>query len=127
MGSTGTSGGIFQACGPGSLTCSGIGFYYGAEEMTISGSDINNNKGPGIELDGATNVSVNALNIQGNGLGQYGGAGIVLNNASEIAICGNHMLGNGGDVPNSPSAQIYFSGTIDGLTATRVQRLVADV
>jgi hypothetical protein len=77
---------------------------------------------------------VSALNTQGNSVGQNGGAGFQVNNLIAISICGNHLEGNGGDVANS--AQIAFSGTLDGinlcgntyrsrLAATRAQRLVA--
>jgi hypothetical protein len=97
-GSKGTTGGIAQICGPGSPTCTGTGFYWSGDEMTLADGVIEESQGIGLDLDGAQKVSVSAMHIQGNGLGQNGGAGIAINNSSVIPICGNHMEGNGGDI-----------------------------
>ncbi|HEX4080943.1 MAG TPA: hypothetical protein VHX61_18930, partial [Rhizomicrobium sp.] len=123
------SGSQGQTCGPGSPTCTGTGFYWSGDEMTLADGVIEESQGIGLFLNGAQKVSVSAMHIQGNGLGQNGGAGIAIEgNSSVISICGNHMEGNGGDIANS--AQIYFSGTLDSINFcgnTYLPQQLADV
>lgn len=113
-------GGIFSNAGQTNIDFSSV-------EGTIADGVVQESQGVGIDLTGASQVSIVGMHIQGNGMGtnagQGTGAGILINNANTISICGNHLEGNGGDA-DAPatlpaismySSQIYFSGTLDSI------------
>lgn len=99
------------------------GIALNAVEGTIADGVVEESTRAGIDLTGASRVSVVGMHIEANGHGTNAGAGsgaaIVISGSKTISVCGNHLEGNGGDAYDPAasiySSQIYFSGTSDNI------------
>lgn len=89
------------------------GIQFGGTDITVANGVIEQSASTGLDLGGATKVSVDSNFFDDNGKGLNGGPAIDINNTSIASICNNHMTGNGEYSTNI--AQVHFGGANDGI------------